>query len=65
MGKISGAKVKGWWYNPRTGTAEAAGVFGNSGTRAFECPSLGGFGADVVLVLDDESKGFPPPGVKK
>jgi hypothetical protein len=34
----------------------------NKGTREFECPSLGGFGTDWVLVLDDESKNYPPPG---
>jgi hypothetical protein len=61
MGKISGTQVKGWWYNPRTGTSVAIGEFDNSGTREFVCPAEG-FGSDWVLVLDDASKKFPPPG---
>lgn len=27
MDKITGAKVKAWWFNPRTGTAEGIGEF--------------------------------------
>lgn len=64
LGKISGAQVKTWWYNPRTGTAADAGTFPNTGTRDFTCPAEG-FGADWVLVLDDASKGFGPPGAGK
>lgn len=60
--KISGDRVKAWWYNPRTGTAMAIDTFENKGTRQFTCPSLGGLGSDWVLVLDDVSKNFAPPG---
>jgi hypothetical protein len=62
MGKISGARVKAWWYNPRTGTAEEIGIFDNLGQREFDPPSHGGFGTDEVLVLDDAAKNYPPPG---
>lgn len=62
MGKISGEKVKAWWMNPRTGRVEDAGTFDNRGTHTFNCPSQG-WNSDWVLVLDDASKGFPPPGV--
>jgi hypothetical protein len=62
MGKISGNRVKAWWYNPRTGSSEPIDTFENRGQREFACPSLGGFGTDIVLVLDDESRHFPPPG---
>ena len=65
MGKIPGGRVKAWWYNPRTGTAESIGTFDNKGQREFAPPSHGGFGTDVVLVLDDESKNYPPPGNSK
>ncbi|MDO8540512.1 MAG: hypothetical protein Q7S40_08775 [Opitutaceae bacterium] len=34
----------------------------NTGTRTFLAPNPGG-GLDWVLVLDDATKGFPPPGV--
>jgi hypothetical protein len=61
MGKISGERVKAWWYNPRTGTSREEGLLENTGTRDFACPSEG-FGSDWVLVLDDASKPFPAPG---
>jgi hypothetical protein len=64
MGKISGEKVKGYWYNPRTGTATAIDTFENTGTREF-VPPAEGFGADWVLVLDDAAKKFPPPGAAR
>ncbi len=64
MGKIPGPKVKGWWYNPRTGTAASAGDMDNQGEREFVCPSEG-FGSDWVLVLDDAARNFPPPGAVK
>lgn len=61
MGKISGARLRGWWYNPRTGSSEAIGEFDNQGAREFTPPSEG-FGSDWVLVLDDASKAFAAPG---
>ncbi|HEX8984590.1 MAG TPA: glycoside hydrolase family 140 protein [Bryobacteraceae bacterium] len=61
MSKISGDRVAAAWYNPRNGSATPAGEFENSGKREF-VPPAEGFGADWVLVLDDVSRGFPPPG---
>jgi hypothetical protein len=61
MGKITGTKVKAWWFNPRTGTAEAIGEFPNTGERAFSPPQPGEQ-LDWVLVLDDAAKKFPVPG---
>ncbi|HEY3440690.1 MAG TPA: glycoside hydrolase family 140 protein [Paludibaculum sp.] len=55
------AKLKGWWYNPRTGSSHAAGEYGNAAPREFVCPSEG-FGSDWTLVLDDASRNFPAPG---
>lgn len=63
LGKIPGEQVNASWYNPRTGTVTQAGTFPNSGTREFTCPAEG-FGADWVLVLDDASRGFLPPGTR-
>jgi hypothetical protein len=60
LGKISGAKVKGSWYDPRTGTTRAIGEFKNSGTRQFSPPSSGK-DQDWVLILDDTSKKYPAP----
>ncbi len=62
LGKISGERIKAWWYNPRNGSAVVADTFENRGQREFTCPSHQGFGADWVLVLDDAARNFPPPG---
>jgi hypothetical protein len=61
LGKISGARLRAWWYNPRTGSAVEFETIPNSGTREFVCPSEG-FGSDWVLVLDDASRNFGTPG---
>jgi hypothetical protein len=62
MGKISGEKVKGWWFNPRTGESQFIAEFPNTGSRQFSPSGTPGRGNDWVLVLDDAAKNFPPPG---
>jgi len=59
--KLSGGKVKAWWYDPRHGTAQEIGTFDKKDRREFK-PPVHGKGNDWVLVLDDASKGFPAPG---
>jgi hypothetical protein len=61
LGKISGERVNAWWFNPRNGAAEKIGTFDNTGTREFTPHMHGGFGTDMVLVLDDASKNYPAP----
>lgn len=61
LGKISGAQVKAFWFNPRNGASTEIGVFENSGTREFK-PQYEGLGSDWVLVLDDPAKQYPAPG---
>ena len=61
MDVIKGLSVKAWWFNPRTGEATAIGTFPNTGERAFTPPDPGEM-IDWVLVLDDASKNYPPPG---
>jgi len=61
MEVIQGPQVKAWWFNPRNGQAVAAGEFANTGEREFTPPHPDE-GLDWVLVLDDASKKFPPPG---
>ncbi len=63
MDAIKGAKVKAWWYNPRNGQATAIGEFANTGEREFLPPDKGEM-LDWVLVLDDASRNFPPPGMR-
>jgi hypothetical protein len=62
LGKISGATVKAWWYDTRTGTASVIGEFANRGTRTFTPPGTPSRGNDWVLVLDDAARGFGAPG---
>lgn len=61
MDRISGSRVKAWWFNPRTGKASLIGKFPNQGEREFISPDRGEL-VDWILVLDDASKGFGPPG---
>ena len=64
MDKITGAKVKAWWFNPRNGEAAPLGEFSNTGEREFISPDRGE-ALDWVLVFDDAAKNFPPPGQVK
>ena len=48
---------KAWWFNPATGVAQEIGNF--SGQPTIPAAS---FGPDAVLVLDQISKGYGPPG---
>ncbi len=61
MNKVTGPKVKAWWFNPRNGEATVIGEFPNTGAREFVPPDLGEM-LDWVLVLDDAAKNFGPPG---
>ncbi|MBN2813886.1 MAG: glycoside hydrolase family 140 protein, partial [Bacteroidales bacterium] len=56
--KISGAKVKATWYNPREGESIDVGEFENQGYVDFVPPSTG-TNNDWVLVLDDMSRSLP------
>jgi hypothetical protein len=55
MDKITGAKVKASWFNPRDGKTTAIGEFANTGEREF-VPPTSGDNRDWVLVLDDAAK---------
>lgn len=61
MDKITGRRVRAWWFDPRTGHAELIGEYGNTGEREFITPTKGE-NLDWVLVLDDAAKRYPPPG---
>jgi hypothetical protein len=60
MGIISGATVKAWWYNPRSGEATEIELLKNTGVKEFIPPQKP---ADWVLVLDDEAKHYAAPGM--
>ena len=61
MSAISGERVEGWWYDPRTGAATPIGTFAGIGEETFTPPSRGP-GNDWVLVLDDPARDFGTPG---
>jgi len=62
MAKIDASHATAYWFNPRDGKSDEIGKFPVSGTRDFSPPSRG-VDNDWVLVLDDASQDFPPPGV--
>ena len=61
MDKVSGPKIKAWWFNPRNGEVTVIGEFPNTGEREFTPPDYGEM-RDWVLVLDDVSKNYALPG---
>ncbi|MFW6309291.1 MAG: glycoside hydrolase family 140 protein [bacterium] len=62
MEKISGDRVKTWWYNPRNGTNIYIGEYTNTGIQKFNPPGQQRDGNDWILVVDDGDKDFNPPG---
>jgi hypothetical protein len=62
MGKISGEKVKAWWFDPREGKAQLIGYFQNTGIIEFTPSGQVGRGNDWVLVIDDANSSFTDPG---
>ena len=59
VSKLSGDTLRAWWYNPRTGSTEKIGEFAKEGKLTLTSPVEG---PDWVLILDDASQGFLPPG---
>jgi hypothetical protein len=64
LGRLSGAEVTVWWYDPREGTARRAAPVPAGGPHEFTPPGAR-HGADWVLVLDDATWSFPPPGAAR
>ena len=64
-GKISGDKIKAWWFDPRTGKASEIDTFANHGTRKFHPPGEQQRGNDWVLILDDAGRNYDTPGATK
>jgi len=60
LSTISGEAIDACWYDPREGTATPIDSFSTEGTQEFAAPTSGEDN-DWVLVLDDASRGFPPP----
>jgi len=59
LNKLTGEKLTGYWYDPRTGTARSIGLLQKADRVRFTPPQGG---PDWVLVLDDAARGYPAPG---
>ena len=63
---LAGETFAAWWYDPRTGAASRVNGDVAGGEATFAAPPAPPYGEtggpDWVLVLDDASQGFPPPG---
>ena len=57
---LGGSSVRAWWYNPRDGTSLDLGTMAEDTSQSFSAPTSSG--PDWVLVLDDASAGYGPPG---
>jgi hypothetical protein len=57
--RLSGDRVRGYWYDPRTGLAREIGEFAKIDWMGFTPPDGG---PDWILVLDDVACNFPRPG---
>jgi hypothetical protein len=66
MDRLDSLQFHAWWYNPRNGETSDLGMAANSGEYInFDPPGEPGENytdTDWVLVLDDPSCKYPPPG---
>ncbi len=62
--KISGKEINSYWYNPRNGEVKNNNKSVKNAQQEFTPPSTG-YGQDWVLIIDDASKNYTPPVVKK
>jgi hypothetical protein len=60
--RLSGNKIRAWWFNPRDGAVQNLGELEKRARMEFEPPATSAT-EDWVLVLDDAAKKYPPPGV--
>ncbi|MBM3211345.1 DUF4038 domain-containing protein, partial [Candidatus Poribacteria bacterium] len=59
LNKLSGKKLKAYWYDPREGTASFLGEVEGKNQHSFTPPDVE---PDWVLILDDVEKNYPLPG---
>ncbi len=64
LDKLRGETLIAYWYDPRTGRSARVGTIAGGGRRRFT-PTTRGKRNDWVLVLDDASRRFPPPGAER
>jgi len=59
--RLGAMDVTSWWFDPRYGTAYKSHTGVGTGIQFFTPPTMGR-GCDWILVIDDSSRRFPPPG---
>jgi hypothetical protein len=57
--RLSGEKLKGYWFDPRTGRPTEIGIIEHKGLHPFRTPP----GGEWILVLDDAAANRLPPGI--
>ena len=62
LGRLSGKRIRAWWFDPRSGIGTLIGTFDGGKPIEFRTPP---YGPDWVLVLDDEAAKYPPPGLSR
>jgi hypothetical protein len=63
--RLNAKKLRATWWDPRSGKNEStfSDIENSGAVREFTPPSSGD-AKDWVLVLDDVTKNYPPPGEK-
>jgi hypothetical protein len=61
QGRLGARDLTAWWFDPRYGRAYLIHTGVGTAIQVFTPPSSGR-GCDWLLVLDDPTKGYPPPG---
>ncbi|HUV65126.1 MAG TPA: putative collagen-binding domain-containing protein [Sedimentisphaerales bacterium] len=56
LGRIKGATLTAWWFDPGTGRSERVGRLENSGQKEFDLSGGENLGNDWVLVLDAKGR---------
>ncbi|HYG36710.1 MAG TPA: glycoside hydrolase family 140 protein [Clostridia bacterium] len=63
LDKLTGKRVKAYWFDPRTGKCTKIGGFARKGEREFNPPGEPAIGNDWVLMLEDPRRGLKPPRI--
>lgn len=61
LSRLRSAKVRAWWYDPRTGVGTLIGTLEAGAQSEFRTPP---YGPDWVLAIDSMEANYPPPGLE-
>ena len=65
LSAFDGRTLVGWWFDPRSGSAQRIGELESTSKRVLDLPGEPATGNDWVLVLDERDRGWPPPGQRR